>query len=151
MTHFTAVCRTALILAVLAVLTLAGSLPVALAEQFRASGSYQITRVRGDTKEGIVSGRAAPGGNFDGSFVQRFRGRNGRQVGTATLEFGRGTLTLAYDIELDDDIGLFVGTWMIIVGGTGAYEGATGGGVVLSKPPDETGAGDIALEGTLNR
>jgi hypothetical protein len=150
MTHFTAVRRTALTLAALGVLTLAGPLPAALAQPFQASGSYQITRVQGDTQKGIVSGRAAPGGNFIGSFVQRFRGGNERQVGTVTLEFRRGTLTLDYVIEFDDDIDLFVGTYEI-VGGTGAYEGATGDGDVLSDRPDATGAGDIALEGTLNR
>src|SRR5262245_23172683 len=103
MTRFTTVRRTALTLAALGVLTLAGPLPAALAEPFQASGSYQFTRVQGNTTEGVVSGRAAPGGYFDGILDQRFHG--GNYVGTATLVFRNGTLTLSYDVEFDDEIG----------------------------------------------
>jgi hypothetical protein len=122
--------RTAVALAALAVLGLAGPLSAARADPFEASGTAVQTARHGNVHSGTLSGDASPGNAFSGTFSQTATGDD--LNGTATFVFGDGsTLTVAYNLELDREANLYQGTYAI-TDGTGVFEGAGGVGVLVT-------------------
>jgi hypothetical protein len=57
------------------------------------------------------------------------------------------TLTFSYQIKIDRDTGIFEGFWTV-TGGTGQFEGASGGGTI-SYPVASTGP--LFMDGTISR
>lgn len=114
-------------LSLLALLVLAGSLPAVQAAEFEASGNWAFTSKQGSQFEGVMDGRARPGGKFTATFTQFGAGLFARD-GIAIMTFRSGTLTIAYEATHDiHDRRVLTGTY-VIVGGTGHFEGATGAG-----------------------
>lgn len=147
MNRFHSLRRSVLALVVLGVWWLAGPVAAAQAAPFDAAGTFTITSRHGNQIDGILSGRASPGGPFTGGFSHR-HSPHGVLNGVATLDFAGGCLFLAYHLELDPATDEFVGTFVIIDGGTGAFSGATGGGSMIN---DNGPTGDFALSGTIDR
>ncbi|MBI1914938.1 MAG: hypothetical protein HYS12_09415 [Planctomycetes bacterium] len=146
MRHVFSLRRAALAVLAVGALILAGPLGASQAGSFEVSGTYDFTDNRGAATSGDLSGTATPGGPFTGTFAQKFGG--GADEGTATLDFGGGSLTFSYHIEFDDDLGLFVGPY-VITGGTGALNGASGSGTLIVEPANDTGG--FTMSGTIDR
>jgi hypothetical protein len=77
-----------------------------------------------------ISGSDANLGAFTGTVNDH---GDTQHKGTGALVFATGTLTISYDVRLNRDQDLFVGTWTA-TGGTGGLSGASGGGVMTIKP-----------------
>jgi hypothetical protein len=135
-------------LVVVTLASLAGPLPAAPAAPFEAAGTYTVTDTQGRLFETALGGRAAPGGPFSGRTLNRWV-RPGVVEGTASFTFASGSLLIAYLVERDDETGMFAGTY-VVTGGTGAFAGVSSGGDILIDP-DETGGGEFALRGTIDR
>lgn len=130
----------------LGLMTLAGPVSVAQAQEcepFRARGTFTIT-----DEGGTHSGRAKPGGAFTGTIDAKQRANGQRETGTVVYDFGDGnTLVTEVDLRRDSqDPSLLVGTF-VITGGTGEYEGATGGGTQVVNTAD----GTFELDGEVCR
>ena len=68
--------------------------------------------------------------------------------GTPTMVFDDGsTLTLDYEVRLDNDTGIYEGDFLI-TGGTGWFAGASGGGEICYPLAH---VGPLMMDGTLNR
>jgi hypothetical protein len=111
---------------------------------FEAVGDWAYTDL--DAGEGILSGQARPGGPYVGVFHHKSSGPHVQ--GTATLVFGGGSLTFDYEAVHDRDAGTWTGDF-VVTGGTGIFDGASGGGSLFILDPGE--AGGFSLSGTLSR
>src|SRR4051794_12102514 len=117
---------------------------------FRAVGTATFVSQDESGKHFVFShvGHSNPGGNFTGTAVGHTNATFQKQSATVTLDYGGGnTLTVETRLEGQPD-GSLVGPY-VVTGGTGIYEGATGGGTqtVFANNPD--GTRDFLLEGTL--
>ena len=123
--------------------------PVAAhADDFRISGTFVVTKVRGANIEGTLRGTASPGGDFVGTFAGKQAPGNRKAHADATLDFGGGnTLTYTADLNHDPDTGWLIGTY-VITGGTGVFEHATGEGTKILKPNDD-GTGEFFHDGSI--
>jgi hypothetical protein len=118
---------------------------------FRATGTATFVSQDVSGKHFVFShvGHSNPGGEFTGSAVGHTNATFEKQSATVTFDYGGGdTLTVESKLEGQPD-GSLVGPY-VVTGGTGAFEGATGGGTqtVFANNPD--GTRDFVLEGTLS-
>jgi hypothetical protein len=74
-----------------------------------------------------LGGTATPGDDFNALFVARKTGAN--VSGSFTLVFNGSTLDISYSVKKDEKTGVFVGTYTVL-GGSGGFQGASGGGQV---------------------
>ena len=135
--------RTAVIVVLVGFLFPAATL---LAEDFRASGSDAITASYRNQRDGVVDGRAQPGGRFTGAWTGQFKGY--AVIGVETWNFGGGdTLTWAFVIRYSNKNLISTGTY-VVIDGTGRYAGASGSADYL-RTGNGDGTGEFLLEGTL--
>lgn len=139
--------RSSLALAFVAGVGLAGSLPALHSAEFEASGTWAFTSKAGSQFEGVMEGKARPGGKFTADFTQFGAGLFARD-GIATMTFPSGSLTIAYEAQHDiHDRRILTGIY-VIVGGTGHFERATGGGDLLIG--DDGVQGIFMMLGTID-
>jgi hypothetical protein len=91
-----------------------------------------------------ISGSDANLGAFNGTVQDH---GDTHHKGTGTLTFATGTLVISYDVSLNRDQNLLVGTWTA-TGGTGSLSGVSGGGVMTIQPV--TVGNGFTMTGTLS-
>jgi hypothetical protein len=95
----------------------------------------------------VAEGEATHLGGFEASV--RHRSKGGAVLGAWIVEGANGDgLTIATEAQFDEDRGMYVGTYEI-VGGTGRFSGATGGGDYAVFPPEREGDPSFLMEGTI--
>ena len=137
-------------LAALVVLGLATVAFAAKAGTFRATGTATFVSQDVSGKHFVFSheGRSNPGGRFTGGVVGHTNATFQKQSATLTLDYGDGnTLIIETKLQGQPD-GSLVGPY-VVTGGTGIYEGATGGGTQTVFAPNADGTRDFLLEGSL--
>ena len=139
----------ALALVGLAVCALVESLQAAPVS-FNAAGSFTTTAVKGPNSAGTLSGTASSGDTFTGAFSQRATGQS--LSGTVSFDFGGGnTVVFTYQITYDRRLNRYSGP-AIITGGTGAFAGASGGGILITSAGVGVGSsGSFVFSGTLSQ
>lgn len=120
--------------------------------EFRAGGDFTIISVEDHVGHVIVTGASEPGGSFEGALVERYSGNlhkigNIHKIrGAGVFDYGGGhTLTFDYELDFDAATNLDEGP-VIITGGTGAFAGASGSGILVA---DHDLAGQFELLGTI--
>ena len=135
----------------LVALGLVASVSAAKPRTFRAVGTATLVSEDVSGKHFVFShvGHSNPGGNFTGTAVGHTNATFQKQSATVTFDYGDGnTLTVETRLEGQPD-GSLVGPY-VVTGGTGIYEGATGGGTQTVYAPNADGTRDFLLEGTLS-
>jgi len=144
MKRFNSFRPTALALAALALVLWDVSRAVAHDFAFEANGDWAYTDVAAG--EGVLTGRARPGGPYVGVFQHK---NSGPHIdGTAVLVCNGGSLTFDYQALHDRAAGTWTGAF-VVSGGTGIFEGVSGGGVLFIVDPGE--AGSFNLSGILSQ
>ena len=118
---------------------------------FRATGTATFVSQDVSGKHFVFShvGRSNPGGSFTGGVEGHTNATFEKQSGTLTFDYGDGnTLIVETRLEAQPD-GSLVGPY-VVTGGTGIYEGATGGGTQTVLAPNADGTRDFVLEGSLS-
>ena len=131
-----------------ALLALALVAAEAQAAPFRASGTDETTFFRGKQIEGLSSGQARPGGQFDGVWSGELKGHTAS--GVEIWDFGAGhTLTWFFLVEPGGAGAPSVGIY-IIIDGEGRFEGASGSADYFRIGHGD-GTGEWILEGTISQ
>jgi hypothetical protein len=149
MNRFSPLRRLTVVLAALGLFALVVPRAAASEVPFQARGTFNFTPI-GDTQADVYgSGHASPGGPFTFHDVVEATDDDGGFVieGMITLVFRSGkTLTIYYEAPVDDS-GFVSGPYWV-VGGTGEFAGASGGGIIEYP----LGQGEwFTLSGTLIR
>lgn len=122
--------RTGLSLGMLGMLAIVSPRLAANDIAFEATLEFTITFVHGHELEAEFTGTATPWGPFTGTaseFAMGFR----KSIGTLTMEFGGGTLVLAYEsVTVTDGV---LGSWFVLEG-TGIFAEAMGSGDFFIVP-----------------
>jgi hypothetical protein len=136
------------VLALLVALVLTTRVAAATAEEVRFSADLTVAFADFDRGARLfsVEGTARLMGAVTGEVRDQDRGSNA--VGTLILQSADGDmLFFSYEIS-EGEPGFFGGTYSV-EGGTGRFEDATGGGVIIGEDVAE-GLFDIRLEGILS-
>ena len=140
----------AVVLAALGVFALAAPRAAAQEVSFHVDGIFQVTNVHGSHLSAFVEGNLYLDGGAPLLFtIDAHVKLMGNHIeGTPTMVFDDGsTLSLYYEIKLDRDTGVYEGDFWI-TGGTGQFEGASGGGEICYPL---AALGPIMMDGTILR
>jgi len=141
-----------LVVGALSAMTLASARAGTQGMEFRATGSFDIISVEDHVGHVNVTGASEPGGSFEGGLVERYWGNthkigNVHKIqGAGVFDYGGGhSLYFEYDVLYNEELNLDEGIFTI-TGGTGAFEGATGGGTLVA---DHALQGFFEMVGTI--
>lgn len=149
MNRFFSLCRVALTIAALAVISLAAPRAAADEMLFHVDGDYHLGNSHGNKVEATAEGYLYLGDeqlHFTINTV--VKGTGNAVEGTPTMVFDDGsTLTFYYEVRQIKGTIDFEGDFEIL-GGTGRFEGASGSGEIC-YPIDGSGNGPLMMDGTL--
>jgi hypothetical protein len=130
------------------VLPLAGSATLAQKQDLQVDGTFSVTNVHGSRLSATIDATMSldDGAPLHFTIDAHVKLMGNHIEGTPTMVFDDGsTMSFYYEIQLDKDTGIFEGDFWIS-GGTGQFEGASGGGEIYYPVAQ---VGPIEMEGWL--